>query len=93
MGPLLRSLVNLQSIEQKLRTARKKLTQNRQMVLKQQHLIDQFQAAFNAKHEEIKLARLQYGRLELELKTRENGIAKYRVALNNAKTNTTSHPL
>jgi len=45
------------------------------------------QNALEAKREEIQLTKVQYDRLELELKSRDNEIAKLRASLNSAKTN------
>ena len=87
MGPILSSLITLQGVEGELRKTQKKLKFIRQGVLKQQHLITQLQNALNAKREEIKLTRMQHDKLELELRVREDGITKSRVALNQARTN------
>jgi len=87
MGPILSSLVQLQIVELELRKTRKKLKKGQLAVAAQEQRIVQLQAALAAKHEEIKLTRLQYSKLELELRTREDEIAKLRVALNTAKTN------
>jgi len=43
--------------------------------------------ALEAKRQEIRLTKLQSDRLELDLKTRDQEIAKFRAALNTAKTN------
>jgi len=87
MGPLLHSLVNLQSIEMHLRAVEQRLRKNQQSVRKQEHRIEQLQAGLHAKREEIKLTRLQSSKLELDLKARDEEIGKLRVALNAAKTN------
>jgi hypothetical protein len=87
MGSLMRSLIHLQQTEMKLREARAKLKNSQKIILRQEHIIKQHQAAVAAKTEEIKLTRLQSGKLELALKTEEDEIAKLRVALNSAKTN------
>jgi len=87
MDQVTSSLVNLQAIESRLRKTRKKLKKGQQILLKQEHHIKQLEAAQVAKHEEIKLTRLQHGKLELELRSREDEISRLRVALNNAKTN------
>ena len=87
MGPVLSSLVNLQVIERNLRQEKQKLKKIQNSVAYQKQHIEQSKAALLAKHEEIKLTRLHYSRLELELKTREEEIAKFRLALNTAKTN------
>lgn len=87
MGPILSSLVSLQSIEMDLRGTRKKLRKTQMTVKLQEQRIDQLHAALKAKQEEIKLTHLQAARLELELKTADAEIGKLRVALNGAKTN------
>ena len=87
MGPILSSLVSLQSVEMKVRNTKKKLKKSRQTVLRQQHHIEQLKGALKAKREEIKLSRMQSDKLELELRSREDKIAKLRVVLNSAKTN------
>ena len=87
MGPLLGSLVNLQSIELELRRTKQKLKKNRQVVLAQDQRITQLQAALKAKQEEIKLTQLQHHKLEMDLKIRDTEIAKLRLQLNTAKTN------
>jgi len=87
MGPILSSLVILQGVEGELRKTQKKLKQIQQVVLKQQHHITQLQNAHAAKKEEIKLTLMHHDKLELELRAREDGITKSRVALNQARTN------
>ncbi len=87
MGPLLHSLVNLQTIEVQLRAVEQRLRKNQQSVRKQEHRIEQLQASLLAKREEIKMTRLQSSKLELDLKSRDEEIGKLRVALNAAKTN------
>lgn len=87
MGPILGSLVNLQSIERSLRKVRQRRKKSKQTVLFQERQIEQLKASLDAKREEIKLTRLQFSRLELELQGKEADISKMRVALNTAKTN------
>ena len=87
MGPLLHSLVKLQSVENRLRASKNKLTRCRRAVIFQENQLRNLQNALEAKLEEIKLTKIQSDRLELELKDRDAHIAKYRAALNLAKTN------
>lgn len=87
MGPVLSSLVHLQTVELELRKTKERLRKDQQTIDSQEKLITQLQATLKAKREEIKLTRVQYSKLELELRTREDEIAKLRVALNTAKTN------
>ena len=87
MGPTLLGLIKLQSVENRLRAAKAKLARCRRNVIIQENQIRSLQNAFDAKQEEIQLTRVQANRLELELKSRDEHIAKLRGALNTAKTN------
>lgn len=87
MGPVLHGLMKLQSVENRLRAAKAKLTRCRRSVIIQENQIRSLQSALETKKEEIQLTRVQCDRLELELRTRDEEVAKYRAALNNAKTN------
>lgn len=87
MGPILSSLVHLQAIETELRKTQQRLRQAQNVVVRQELQIKRLQEAAAAKKEETKLTHVQHDRLELELKTREESIAKLRIALNNARTN------
>lgn len=87
MGPVLNGLIKLQSIENRLRAIKSKLSRSRRSVVFQENQVRTLQNQFEAKKEEIKLTRVQCDRLELELKTRDVEVAKLRTALNTAKTN------
>jgi predicted nucleic acid-binding Zn-ribbon protein len=87
MGPVLNGLMKLQSVENRLRVAKGKLTRCRRNVIIQENQIRTLQNAIEAKKEEIQLAKVQSDRLELELRTRDEAIAKLRASLNTAKTN------
>ncbi|UCF14250.1 MAG: hypothetical protein JSW59_12620 [Phycisphaerales bacterium] len=87
MGPVLDGLVKLQSVENRLRAEKSKLTRCRRNVVIQENLIRSLQSALEAKKEEVQLTRVQFDRLELELKSRDERIGKLRAALNSAKTN------
>ncbi len=87
MGPVLNGLVKLQSVENRLRAAKGKLTRCRRNIVIQENQIRSLQNALEAKTEEIQLTKVQYGRLEMELKTRDDEIQKLRASLNTAKTN------
>jgi len=87
MGPVLNGLSKLQSVENRLRAGKAKLTRCRRNVLIQENQVRSLQSALEAKKEEIQLTKIQYDRLELELKTRDDEIAKLRASLNTAKTN------
>ena len=87
MGPVLDGLVKLQSVENRLRVEKAKLTRCRRNVVIQENLIRSLQSALEAKNEEVQLTKVQFDRLELELKTRDATIAKLRASLNTARTN------
>ncbi len=87
MGPVLNGLTKLQSVENRLRAAKAKLTRCRRNVVIQENQVRNLQSALEAKKEEIQLTKVQYDRLELELKSRDADIAKLRASLNTAKTN------
>ena len=87
MGPVLAGLVKLQSVENRLRIEKAKLTRCRRNVVIQENLIRSLQNALEAKNEEVQLTKVQFDRLELELRSRDETIAKLRTSLNSAKTN------
>ncbi|MHC4206932.1 MAG: zinc ribbon domain-containing protein [Planctomycetota bacterium] len=87
MGPVLNGLLKLQSVENRLRAEKSKLTRCRRNVVIQENLIRSLQNALEAKKEEVQLTKVQFDRLELELKTKDETIAKLRTSLNSAKTN------
>jgi predicted nucleic acid-binding Zn-ribbon protein len=87
MGPVLNGLLKLQSVENRLRAEKAKLTRCRRNVVIQENLIRSLQNALEAKKEEVQLTKVQFDRLELELKTKDDIIARLRASLNSAKTN------
>ena len=87
MGPVLTSLVDLQAVENELRNTKAKLKKANQALLRQQHKIKQLQESQIAKKEQIMQTRKHYDSLDLDRKSREDDIAKMRVALNSARTN------
>lgn len=87
MGPVLNGLIKLQSVENRLRAAKAKLARSRRSVIIQENQVRSLQSALEAKKEESLLTKVQCDRLELELKTRDAEVNKFRASLNNAKTN------
>ncbi|MEJ2703391.1 MAG: C4-type zinc ribbon domain-containing protein [Sedimentisphaerales bacterium] len=87
MGPVLNGLLKLQSVENRLRAEKAKLTRCRRNVVIQENLIRSLQNALEAKKEEVELTKVQFDRLELEIKSRDESIGKLRASLNSAKTN------
>ena len=87
MGPLLNGLIKLQSVENRLRVVKGKLARCRRSVIFQENQLRSLQNNLEAKKEEINLTKVQQDRLEMELKSRDEHIEKYRAALNMAKSN------
>ena len=87
MGPTLDALAKLQSVENRLRAAKAKLTRCRRNVIVQENQVRTLASNLESKKEEIQLTRIQSDRLELELKTRDEAIVHLRASLNTAKTN------
>jgi predicted nucleic acid-binding Zn-ribbon protein len=87
MGPLLQGLIKLQTVENRLRAVTTKLARCRRSVIFQENVLRNSQSSLSAKEEEIKLTKLQLDRNELELKSRDEHIDKFRAALNLAKSN------
>jgi predicted nucleic acid-binding Zn-ribbon protein len=87
MGTVLNALVKLQSVENSLRASKAKLARSRRNVIIKENELRTFQNSLQAKQEEIQLTRIQADRLELEIKSMDQTLAKYRAALNTAKSN------
>ena len=87
MGPLLNALVKLQSVENNLRAAKAKLARSRRNVIIKENQLRTLQNSLEAKKEEILLARIQVDRLELEIKSVDETLSRYRAALNASKSN------
>ena len=87
MGPIIRSLIHLQNVEQNLRVNQTLLENSQQSVKRLVHAVVQLQSSLSAKHEEIKLTRLQNSKYELDLKVEDEELSRLRVQLNTAKTN------
>jgi predicted nucleic acid-binding Zn-ribbon protein len=87
VGPVLSRLVKLQSVENRLRAAKAKLTRCRRNVIIQENHVRSLQSDIEVKREEIQLTKVQSDRLELELKTKDEAILRLRASLNAAKTN------
>lgn len=87
MGPVLNGLVKLQRVENRLRAVKTKLARCRRGVLFQENQLRTLQNGLEAKQEEIKQTKLQAGRLEMDLKDRDEQIDKLRGHLNLARTN------
>ena len=87
MGPVLRGLIKLQSVENRLRVVKGKLMRCRRSVIVQENQVRNLASSLEAKKEELLLTRVQSDRLELDLKIEDEAITKLRTALNTARTN------
>jgi predicted nucleic acid-binding Zn-ribbon protein len=87
MGPVLNGLIKLQSVENRLRVEKAKLTRCRRNIIIQENQIRSLQNALEAKKEEVQLSKVQFDRLALELKSKDEQITRLRALLNSAKTN------
>ena len=87
MGPVLNGLIKLQSVENRLRIEKAKITRCRRNVIIQENQIRTLQNALEAKKEEVQFSKIQFDRLELELKSRNEQITSLSTSLNNIKTN------
>jgi predicted nucleic acid-binding Zn-ribbon protein len=87
MAKMLEALLHLQSVERELSTIRGRLRSRKNAVLAQQARLDQLNATHTALHDKYLTRRKDGDRLALDLKAREDQVAKFRTALNSAKTN------
>jgi len=87
MGKMLEDLFRLQSIERELARVRRRLRARQNAVSIQQRRIDQLREEWEALNERAVARRKDADRLELDLKTSEGQVSKFRSALNSAKTN------
>lgn len=87
MGPVLSGLVELQAIERDLAQLRQRVRSKRNALNAQEKRIADHQQEHDALLDQAKHRRAEADSLELDLKQREEGVAKLRQALNTAKTN------
>ena len=87
MAKVLEALLRLQSVERELSTVRRRLRSRKNAVLAQQAKLDQVTANHAALHAKYITRRKDGDRLALDLKAREDQVAKFRMSLNAAKTN------
>jgi len=59
MGPILHGLIKLQSVENRLRAAKAKLSRSRRSVIIQENQVRSLQNALEAKREELQLTKVQ----------------------------------
>jgi len=87
MGTMLEALRHLQSIEYDLAQVRGRLRTRKSAVVRQQRKIDEHQTDWKALHDQGLSKRAEADHQELELKSREEQVSRFRTGLNTAKTN------
>ena len=87
MGRLLGALLHLQSIERQLAQLRGRLRSRTNAVSAYERRIEQLRTDYEALHTKSMQRRADADRLDLDLKEKEERVSKFRLALNNAKTN------
>ena len=87
MGTMLEALLRVQSIERQLAHVRGRLKARQNAVVTQKRRIEQLRENWNVLHDRNLSRRADADRLELDLKEKEDRVAKLRGSLNTAKTN------
>lgn len=87
MGPMLASLLRLQAIEHDLAHVRRRLRSKQNAIGAMKRKVDDLNAQKALMHEQVRHRQAEAGKFELELKSREQDIARLRTQLNSAKTN------
>jgi len=87
MGQILEALLRLQSIERQLAEVKDRLRRRSAAVQAQQAQVDQYQQELQALHDEAQSRQKGADAVELELREREEQVARLRQSLNKAKTN------
>ena len=87
MGKTIEALLHLQSTQLQLVHVQRRLASQKNAVTAQERKINQLRDDWEQLHDKRLHRRTEADRLELELKTREEHVAKLRAALNTAKTN------
>ncbi|NOX59122.1 MAG: hypothetical protein GXP29_09730 [Planctomycetes bacterium] len=87
MGAILDALDRLQKIERDLSRQRAKQAAYRRMIAKCQARIDTNQVEYDAHLDAVRRCQMGIDEADLDIKSREESMAKHRLALNAAKTN------
>jgi len=87
MGPMLKGLIELQSVEGRLRGMRARLTRFKRAVVMQQQVLKQLETTKQTHKDTIADSRADVERLELELQSRDEAVNKYKDALNKSRNN------
>ena len=87
MGPVLESLVKLQDVENQLKGTKARLSRIKRVVTLQENQLRSLTSSLEEKNHEIKLLKVEIDSQNIDLKSRDNSLEKYRNALNLAKNN------
>ncbi|MFI4913015.1 MAG: zinc ribbon domain-containing protein [Sedimentisphaeraceae bacterium JB056] len=87
MGPVLKGLIELQSVESRLRGMKTRLKRFKKAVVLQQKQLKKLEDEKQACKDSIIETKSNIDSLELELKSRDDTVNKYKEALNKAKNN------
>ncbi len=87
MGPVLKGLIELQSVESRLRGMKARLKGAKKAVLLQEQRLCSLEESLQSHKDKIFEAKHNINKLELELKSRDETVSKYKIALNAAKSN------
>ena len=87
MGPVLKGLMELQSVETRLRGTKSRLARAKRAVTLQENQLRTLENTLEAKKRDIVLTKSNIDKLELELKSRDESLKKYHAALNASKNN------
>ena len=87
MGQMLAAMLKVQLMERQLAQVRRRLRSRQNAVLMQQRRIDQRREEWDTLHRGIMTQRARADSLALDLKVKEERVAKLRSSLNTAKTN------
>lgn len=87
MGPVLKGLIELQSVESRLRGMKARLKSVEKAVALQEQQLRNLEDSLQSHKNRILEAKHSISKLELELRSRDETVAKYKTALNAAKNN------
>ncbi len=87
MGPVLKGLIELQSVEGRLRGMRARLIRFKRAVVMQQQVLKQLETTKQTHEDTILDSRVNVDKLELELQSRDETVNKYKDALNKSRNN------
>lgn len=87
MGATLDALHALQDVERRLEAIRSKIESKKRRVKAQKRAVDKQELLISEKQATMKASQMEFDSIDLDVKSREEHMAKHREALNKAKTN------